>query len=141
MPDEDPTNDVIAELREYQSPFDDLVGLEYVASEPGRLEARMTAGDKHHQPFGIVHGGVYATVIESVASVGAFLAVRDQGKNAVGVHNATDFIRPHVSGVLRVVGESIHQGRTQQLWQVVVSREEDDKVVARGQVRLAIINS
>jgi uncharacterized protein (TIGR00369 family) len=96
----------------------------------------IAADERHHQPWGIVHGGLYATAIETFATLGAFEAVKGRGQQAVGVANATDFLRPHRSGRLQVVAVPIQQGRTQQLWQVEIRRPEDGKLVARGQVRL-----
>ncbi|TMC38629.1 MAG: PaaI family thioesterase [Chloroflexi bacterium] len=60
----------------------------------------------------------------------------DRGQFAVGVNNITDFLRPLVRGRVKVVAEPIHQGATQQLWQVTISRADDGKLLARGQVRL-----
>ena len=94
------------------------------------------AGPEHHTPWGVVHGGVYCTVIESAASIGASAAVADRGQFAVGVNNQTDFLRPMNEGRIDVVAEPIQQGRTLQLWLVTLSRADDGKTVARGQVRL-----
>ena len=101
-----------------------------------RVSGSVAADARHHQPWGIVHGGLYTSAIETFATLGAYEAVKERGLEAVGVANATDFLRPHRSGRLRVLAVPIHQGRTQQLWQVDVRRPEDDKLVARGQVRL-----
>jgi 1,4-dihydroxy-2-naphthoyl-CoA hydrolase len=103
---------------------------------PNRVVAWIELGPDQHTPWGVVHGGAYTTAIESAASVGASAAVLDRGQFAVGVNNVTDFLRPHKSGRVKVVAEPIHQGATQQLWQVIISRADDGKVVARGQVRL-----
>jgi uncharacterized protein (TIGR00369 family) len=84
----------------------------------------------------VVHGGVYTTAVESAASVGASAAVEKRGQFAVGVSNSTDFLRPMKEGRVDVVAEPIMQGRIQQLWQVIITRSEDGKEVARGQVRL-----
>ena len=83
-----------------------------------------------------MHGGLYTTAIETFATVGAHDTVKDRGQLAVGVANATDFLRPHRSGRLEVVAVPVHQGRSEQLWQVDIRRPHDDKLVARGQVRL-----
>jgi uncharacterized protein (TIGR00369 family) len=99
------------------------------------------ADERHHQPWGLVHGGLYTAVIESFATAGAVEAVKDRGKLAVGVSNTTDFLRPHRSGRLNVEAVAIHQGRTQQLWQVELRRPDDAKLVARGQVRLQNIDT
>jgi uncharacterized protein (TIGR00369 family) len=83
-----------------------------------RVRATMSLQDDHHQPFGVVHGGVYAMAVEGVASYGATLAVFDQGMYAVGVNNNTDFLRPVIAGEVEVVGEPVLQEGPQQLWRV-----------------------
>lgn len=93
-------------------------------------------GEDHHTPWGVVHGGVYTTIVESAGSIGASHAVADQGQFAVGVHNATDFLRPTTQARVVVEGDALHQGRTQQLWQIVMTDHETGKVLARGQLRL-----
>lgn len=101
-----------------------------------RVAGHVELGPDQHTPWGVVHGGVYCTVIESAASIGASAAVLDRGQFAVGVNNNTDFARPMTTGRMDVVAEPIQQGRTLQLWQVVLTRADDGKLVARGQVRL-----
>lgn len=118
------------------SAFLDALGMDFETVEPNRVVAWMELGPDHHTPWGVVHGGAYTTAIESVASVGASLAVLDRGQFAVGVNNNTDFLRPLVRGRVQVVGEPVHQGTSQQLWLVSISREDDGKLIARGQVRL-----
>jgi uncharacterized protein (TIGR00369 family) len=92
--------------------------------------------ERHHTPWGVVHGGVYATAVESAASLGASAAVEEREQFAVGLNNTTDFLRPVTKGRVEVVAEPIMQGKGQQLWQVVITRAEDGKEVARGQLRL-----
>lgn len=101
-----------------------------------RVTAHIELGPDHHTPWGVVHGGLYTTTVESVASIGASAAVLDDGKYAVGLNNSTDFLRGMRSGRVDIVGEPVIQGRTQQLWLVVIRRAEDGKEVARGTVRL-----
>ena len=118
------------------SAFLDALGMDFETVEPNRVVAWMELGPDHHTPWGVVHGGAYTTAIESVASVGASLAVLDRGQFAVGVNNNTDFLRPLVRGRVQVVAAPVHQGTSQQLWLVSISREDDGKLIARGQVRL-----
>ena len=101
-----------------------------------RVKGSIAADERHHQPWGLVHGGLYTTAIESFATVGAYEAVKDRGQQAVGVSNVTDFLRPHQAGRLQVVAVAVQQGRTQQLWQVEIRRPDDGKLIARGNVRL-----
>lgn len=113
-----------------------LLDVEWDEIGPRRVSGSVAADERHHQPWGIIHGGLYTTVIETFATIGAHAAVKDRGQQAVGVTNITDFLRPHRSGRLQVLATPIQQGRTQQLWQVDVRRPDDGKLVARGQVRL-----
>ena len=87
-----------------------------------------------HQPFGLVHGGVYATLAETAASVGASLWFGDQGK-VVGVSNHTDFLRAVREGGLRAEATPLSRGRTTQLWQVEIS-DDRGRLVAHSKVRL-----
>jgi 1,4-dihydroxy-2-naphthoyl-CoA hydrolase len=118
------------------SEFLRLLDIHYDEMGPTRVTGWFEAGPQHHQPFGILHGGVLASVVETFASVGAWLAVRDSGRMAVGIANATDFLRPTTAGRMDVVATPFHQGGTQQLWDVIITRAVDGKAVARGRVRL-----
>jgi 1,4-dihydroxy-2-naphthoyl-CoA hydrolase len=119
------------------SEFVDLLDLRVDEATPERVRGSVDADERHHQPWGLVHGGLYTAAIESFATLGAYQSVKERWQQAVGVANSTDFVRPHRRGRLDVVAVAVHRGRTQQLWQVDISRPEDGKLVARGQVRLA----
>ncbi len=101
-----------------------------------RVTGYIDLGRDHHTPWGVVHGGVYTTAVESAASVGASAAVQDRGQFAVGVHNSTDFLRSSTGERVDVVAEPLQQGRVQQLWLVTVTGTESGRTLARGQVRL-----
>ena len=118
-----------------------LLEIEFEQITPTRVSGSVAADERHHQPWGIVHGGLYTAVVETFPTTGAYEAVKDRGQIAVGVANATDFIRPHRTGRLTVLAVPIQQGRTQQLWSVEMRRNEDDKLIARGQVRLQNIEA
>lgn len=117
------------------SEFMRAAGLVFDAVGPAAVTGHIDLGPEHHQPWGLVHGGVYTTAIESAASVGAATAAAELGLVAVGVNNNTNFIRSKVSGRVRVQAGAIQQGRTAQLWEVRVV-DEDDRLVAIGQIRL-----
>jgi 1,4-dihydroxy-2-naphthoyl-CoA hydrolase len=109
-----------------------LLEIDFEEIGPTRVTGSVAADERHHQPWGLVHGGLYTTAIETFATTGAFEAVKDRSQQAVGVSNATDFLRPHRTGRLQVVAVPIQQGRTQQLWQVEIRRPDDDKLIARS---------
>jgi 1,4-dihydroxy-2-naphthoyl-CoA hydrolase len=123
------------------SEFMRLLDIRFDECTPNLVRGSIAADERHHQPWGLIHGGLYTAAIETFATTGAFTAVKDRGQQAVGIANATDFLRPHRSGRLDVVATPIQQGRTQQLWQVEIRRPEDDKLVARGQVRLQNVDA
>ena len=118
------------------SAFVAATGFEIAEVTGSRVTGHVDLGPEHHTPWGVVHGGVYCTIVEGAASVGASTAVADRGQFAVGVNNNTDFLRPMTAGRLDVLAEPVQQGRTLQLWLVTLTRAEDGKPVARGQVRL-----
>jgi uncharacterized protein (TIGR00369 family) len=91
------------------------------------------------QPYGIAHGGVHCSLVETAASYGGAMWFGERGQ-VVGVANHTNFLRAARAGRLRVVATPIHRGRTQQLWQVDVT-DETGRGIARGEVRLANIAS
>jgi uncharacterized protein (TIGR00369 family) len=101
-----------------------------------RVSGYVDLGADHLTPWGVVHGGVYTTIVESAGSIGASAAVLDRGQFAVGLHNSTDFLRSSTGGRARVLAEPIQQGRTQQLWLVTITDESRGKELARGQLRL-----
>jgi uncharacterized protein (TIGR00369 family) len=118
------------------SAFVAATGLEVAEVTGTRVTGHIDLGPQHHTPWGVVHGGVYCTVVESAASIGASTAVAERGQFSVGVNNNTDFLRPMTAGRVDVVAEPVQQGKTLQLWLVTLTRAEDGKLVARGQVRL-----
>ena len=119
--------------------FNDLVGLAWELLSPDRVVATLTVGDDHLQPSGVVHGGVYCTLVEATGSTGSVAHVAAAGRLAMGVHNATSFIRPTGGGdVLRAVATPIHLGRTQHLWDVRITRA-DGRLAAKGELRTAIV--
>lgn len=115
-------------------PFMEHLGLVLTEVTGERVVGEWTAGEKHHQPYGIVHGGVYCSVVESLASIGSAVWYGDRGK-CVGVSNSTDFFRATSEGAMRSVATPVHQGRSQQVW-VVETRDAEDRLVSRGQVRV-----
>lgn len=116
--------------------FDHELGLTYVDMSPDGGHATLEITDKLLQPWGIVHGGVYCAVSESMASVsGQVWLSGNGGGHVVGVNNNTDFLRAITTGTVTATSTPIHRGRRQQLWLVTLT-DESDRVVARGQVRL-----
>lgn len=119
------------------SGFDSRIGLNFIDVTPEGGRAQLTITDELLQPWGIVHGGVYCSVVESLASVSAHIWLTSQGigGTVVGVNNNTDFLRAISAGTVTAVSTPIHRGRRQQLWLITIT-DEQDRTVARGQVRL-----
>jgi uncharacterized protein (TIGR00369 family) len=123
---------------EQQPGWDSALGLRIDELTPTRVVGYVDIDERHQQAYGIVHGGVWASIVESVASHGAAVAAHEiTGSMAVvGVANSTDFLRPHRSGSVRATGTPVLVGRTQQIWLVEIEREDDGKLIARGQLRV-----
>ncbi|MGH8775970.1 MAG: PaaI family thioesterase [Jiangellaceae bacterium] len=116
-----------------------LIGLELDEVSADRVTAHLPVRPELHQPFGILHGGVHCAVVETLASVAAALWLGDEG-HVVGVSNQTDFLRAVSEGKLRAEALPVFRGRTQQLWSVQIW-DDDDRLVAKGQVRLQNVRS
>jgi uncharacterized protein (TIGR00369 family) len=130
------------DLPDLHTGLDALLGTVVEDLTPDHSRIRLAIDDRHRQPYGIVHGGTYATLIETAASTaGALWAMSNGMQGAVGVSNTTDFYRPHREGPITADATPIHRGRTQQVWQVEITRVDDGKLVARGQVRLQNLQS
>ena len=117
------------------SAFLRAAGLVFDEIAATKVTGHLDLGPDHHTPWGIVHGGVYTTAVESAASVGASTAVRDQGQVAVGLTNTTHFLRSVTQGRLSVEAIALSQGRTQQLWRVDIT-DATGRLIAHGEVRL-----
>jgi 1,4-dihydroxy-2-naphthoyl-CoA hydrolase len=116
--------------------FDNELGLTYLELTADGGRAQLEIHDRLLQPWGIVHGGVYCSIIESLASVSGHVWLSENGGGTVvGVNNNTDFLRALSSGTVTATSTPIHRGRRQQLWLITIT-DGNDRVVARGQVRL-----
>ena len=114
--------------------------LRFLTASADGVTAELVIGPHHRQAYGLVHGGVYAGIIESLASVGAALHVMPHGKSAVGLENHTSFIRACREGSLHAAAAPITRGSRSQVWEVTI-RDDHDQVVATGRVRLLILDA
>jgi 1,4-dihydroxy-2-naphthoyl-CoA hydrolase len=105
----------------YEHTFDALYGLEVLESSPELVRAQVTVSDKVKQPMGLVHGGVYASIAESITSMATFQAVRDGGESAQGLSNQTSFLRPILEGTIHATAHRRHRGRTTWVWEVEIT--------------------
>jgi len=119
---------------ELQRGFIKLLGIQTEEASADRVVLTCPVTPDLHQPFGLVHGGVYATLAETAASVAGALWFGDRGK-VVGVSNHTDFLRAVRRGELRAEATPLARGRTTQLWQVEIG-DEQGRLVAHAKVRL-----
>ena len=118
------------------SGFSTSIGMHMEEVSGTRVTGWVDVGPNHLQPGSIVHGGVYASIVEEAASYGASFAVRDRGQTVVGVANTTNFVRSVSDGRILVEAFPLQQGRTQQFWEVRMTRDSDGALVALGHLRL-----
>ena len=119
------------------SNFASDLGLAIESATPERIVGTLKIEARHLQPFGIVHGGVYCSIIESLASMGAFLNL-SEGRTCAGIENHTSFLRSIGGGTGTAVARPVNRGRTTHLWEVDI-RDDKERLVARGMVRLAVL--
>lgn len=111
------------------------MGLRFVRASADEVVAVIDVGERHLQPYGVIHGGVHAGIVETVCSTGAALWAMPQGMSVVGLENATSFLRAARGGSLTVTARPLARGRRTQVWQAEV-RDGEDRLIAEGKVRL-----
>ena len=114
-----------------------LLDIELVETGPERVTATMPVTSKHHQPFGVLHGGVSVVLAESVASIGAYLAA-PEGHTAVGMEVNANHVRSVKKGRLSAVATPLHTGSTTHVWDVKI-RHEGEKLICVSRCTLAIV--
>jgi 1,4-dihydroxy-2-naphthoyl-CoA hydrolase len=117
--------------------FDGLYGLEILDLAPDAASARLVVRDDHKQPWGIVHGGIYASIAESITSWATAVVVVPEGKVASGMSNQTSFLRPVSGGTIHAAATRKHAGRTTWVWEVEMS-DDQGRLCALSRMTIAI---
>ena len=115
------------------------MGITILTATTEEVTCELEVTDKHHQGYGIVHGGVHCGIVETLASLGAALVARPRGQRVVGLENNTSFIRAVRSGRLHAVAKPVTRGRSSQVWEAWI-RDEEERLVAQGRVRLLCLS-
>ena len=116
------------------------MGLRLVSATRDEVTAEMLIQPCHLQAYGIVHGGVYAGIIESLASIGAAIQAMTEGKSVVGLENHTSFLRATREGTLHGVATPLSRGRRSPVWECAI-RDDKQRLVATGRVRLLVLDA
>jgi len=106
-------------MSEAMTGFDRLYGLELLSVSDSEVTARVRVRDELKQPAGLLHGGVYASIAESMASLATHVAVASEGEAAMGLSNSTSFLRPVTEGTVNARATRLHRGRTTWVWDVL----------------------
>src|SRR2546430_4769221 len=114
------------------------MGIVILTASADEVTCEIEIADKHHQGYGIVHGGVHAGIVETLASIGAAIVAHPRGQRVVGLENSTSFVRAVRSGKLTATAKPVTRGRHSQLWEAWI-RDPDGKLVAEGKVRLLCV--
>jgi uncharacterized protein (TIGR00369 family) len=117
------------------SGFDAAMNFRLVEASRDRVVIEYDVDERHHQPYGIVHGGVHCAAVESACSTGAGIEAMTHGRSVVGIENYTSFIRAVRAGKLRVTATPITRGRRSQVWEATI-HNEGGEIVSTGRVRL-----
>ena len=115
--------------------FDRLYGLEVLSLDDQEVRAQVVVRDELRQPAGLVHGGVFASIAESICSMGTWIAVAPEGRSAQGLSNQTSFLRPILDGTIHAHARRRHRGRTTWVWEVDIT---DDRERLCALVRMTV---
>ena len=126
-----------AHLQEAVRGFDRLYGLRLLDISERAVRAEVAVRDELKQPLGLIHGGVYAAIAESIASLATALGVLPRGENAMGLANQTSFLRPITAGTIHAEATRLHAGRTTWVWDVRFT-DDDDRLCAITRMTIAV---
>jgi len=126
--------DLVALFNSHRGGFERALGLVYTKVTPDEVVCEVPVVPQLLQPYGLVHGGVYASIVETLASTGAALFAMSLGKTSVGLENTTSFVRAVRAGTLVATATPVHKGRSSQVWEVKIVGD-DRKLAATGRVR------
>lgn len=131
--------DVVRAVNTGRSGFDAAMGFHIIEASQDVIVLEYEIDDRHRQPYGIVHGGVHCAAVETACSMGAGMNTSARGQAVVGIENHTSFLHAVRSGRIRVTARPLSRGRRSQVWEAV-ARDEDDRIVSTGRVRLLCLD-
>jgi len=117
--------------------FDALYGLEVLEATPELVRAQVKVHDGIKQPMGLVHGGVFASIAESITSMGTAVVVAEEGNMAQGLSNQTSFLRPILEGTVHATARRRHKGRTTWVWEVEIT-DDAERLCALVRMTIAV---
>jgi uncharacterized protein (TIGR00369 family) len=135
-----PDGDFAAALNAINSGWDHAMGLHFVRATADEVVAEIEIGPHHRQPYGIVHGGVHAGLIEAATSTGAALAAMAREQSVVGLENHTSFLNAVREGKLQVAARPLMRGRRTQVWEATIT-DSTARTVASGRVRFLTLEA
>jgi 1,4-dihydroxy-2-naphthoyl-CoA hydrolase len=122
---------------EFPVGFDRLIGLEVLSATDEEVRAQVKVRDELLQPAGLVHGGVFASIAETLASMATWTAVHGDGRSAQGLSNQTSFLRPILGGTIHALARRRHRGRTTWVWEVDIT-DDDGRLCALVRMTVAV---
>ncbi|MCA9651657.1 MAG: PaaI family thioesterase [Myxococcales bacterium] len=132
-------SDLTAMANRSRGGFNETLGLRFVRVTTEEVVAEVPVGPHLLQPYGLVHGGVLASMVETLCSVGAAIDAMPRGQTTVGLENSTSFLRATRSGTLRGIARAVHRGRRTQVWEVEILDDAGERV-ATGRVRMMVLD-
>ena len=121
----------------FEGTFDGLIGLQIDSATAEEVRAHVAVRDDLKQPMGLVHGGVFASIAESITSAATWMAVSGEGLSAQGLSNQTSFLRPILDGTIHAVARRRHSGRTTWVWEVDIT-DDQDRLCALVRMTIAV---
>jgi 1,4-dihydroxy-2-naphthoyl-CoA hydrolase len=132
-----PSTPSVEWLNESVTGYDRHYGLEFVEFSETEVRAQVAVRDEIRQPLGLVHGGLYASLAESMTSLATAAAVIGEGQMSMGMSNSTSFLRPITEGTVHAHARRLHQGRTTWVWDVTFS-DDDGRTCAVTRMTIAV---
>ncbi len=119
----------------------DALGIEITECSKDRVVGTMPVNSNTKQPFGILHGGASVCLAESLASIGGWLNLEEEGKSIVGLEINANHLKMAKDGIVTGVSTPIHIGSKTQIWQTEIRNEKTELICVSRMTLLTVSNS
>ena len=130
--------DAIDRIAANQPEFADLLGIRLVSADPDRVVMEMEVTPVMANRNGVLHGGAIMSLADNAGGTATFINIAE-GKSTTTVESKTNFLRPiRIGEVARATCEPLHRGRTLQVWQTTITRDDGEVAAIISQTQMVI---
>lgn len=114
------------------------LGIEFTEIGSDYIEATMPVDHRTKQPIGLLHGGAYVVLAETLGSVASSLTIDTEKYACVGLEINANHLKSVREGSVRGIAKPIHLGKSTQVWEIKIFNA-GDKLCCISRITMAIL--